>query len=208
MAALAPAWCAAVMGARLAKCRPVPHLIHFQKIFLSRGLMGRRALVSGFLTAFLFLGELAAARADDVSQGDAPFQNGDYSKAIKLLMPQARRGNAVAERDIRIMHFGGNGFARDSREAVKWFELSAKRGQIGAQVDLGIAYATGKAVQPSSVQAYVWFAAAASQRPTVKTIAAKYRDRIATQLPPDLLQMAQRMAAQFQATHYGDCGAE
>ncbi len=170
--------------------------------------MSRRTLVGGFLTAVWFFVGYAAACADDVSDGDAAFHNGDYSKAIKLLMPQARRGNAVAQRDVGIMHFVGNGFARDGREAVKWFKMSARQGQVGAQVDLGIAYATGDGVQPSPVQAYVWFAAAASQRPSVKTVAAKFRDHIATQLPPDQLQMAQRVAAQCQATNYGICGAE
>jgi hypothetical protein len=193
---------------RHAKCRSVQHLIYFRKNGLYRGHMSCRTMVGSFLAAILFFGGPAAASADTVSDGDAAFHNGDYSKAIKLLMPQARRGNAVAQRDIGIMYFGGNGFARDSREAVKWFELSARQGQIGAQVDLGIAYATGDGVQPSPVQAYVWFAAAASQRPGVKTVAARYRDHIATQLPPDQLQAAQRMAAQCQATNFGNCGPE
>jgi TPR repeat protein len=167
----------------------------------------RKALVASFLFAFWFLAG-PAAQADDVSDGDAAYHNGDYSKAIKLLLPQAKRGNAVAERDIGIMYFGGNGFARDSRKAVRWFARSARQGQTAAQVDLGIAYATGEGVEPNPVQAYVWFNAAASQRPGIKTVAAQYRDHIARNFSPDQLQMAQRMAARCQATNYKDCGVE
>ena len=170
--------------------------------------MGRKALVGSFLAAVWIFGSSPAVQADQVSDGDAAYHNGDYSKAKKLLMPQARRGNAVAERDIGIMYFGGYGFVRNSREAVKWFALSARQGQIAAQVDLGIAYATGEGVQPNPVQAYVWFSAAASQRPGAKTVAAQYRDQIAAKLSPDQLQSAQRVATRCQATNYRDCGAE
>jgi len=99
----------------------------------------------------------------------------------------------VAERDTGTMYFGCSGIAPDSHEAVKWFVLSAKQGQIGAQVNLGIAYATGEGVQRNPVQACVWFAAAASQR-TGKTVAAKFRDHIATKLSQDQLKKAQSMA--------------
>jgi TPR repeat protein len=167
----------------------------------------RKALVGSFLAAIWFSGG-PAARADDVSDGDAAYHNGDYSKAKKLLLPQAKRGNAVAERDIGMMYFSGNGFARDSRKAVRWFALSARQGQIAAQVDLGIAYATGEGIERNPVQAYVWFNAAASQRPGIKTVAAEYRDHIARKLSPDQLQMAQRMAVRCQATNYKDCGVE
>ena len=170
--------------------------------------MNSNALVGTILAAVWFLGGLSAVRADQVSDGDAAYHNGDYSRAKKLLMPQARRGNAVAERDIGIMYFGGDGFVRNSREAVKWFALSAMHGQIAAQVDLGIAYATGESIRPNPVQAYVWFSAAASQRPRAKTVAAQYRDHIAAKLSPDQLQLAQHVAAHCQATNYEDCSAE
>jgi uncharacterized protein len=169
--------------------------------------MSRKAFVGSILTGVVLFGGPIAVWADNVSDGDAAFHNGDYAKAKKLLMPLAQKGNAVAERDIGAMYFGGNGMAHDGREAVKWFALSARQGQIAAQVNLGIAYATGEGVQRNLIQAYVWFAAAASQRPG-KTVGAKYRDHIATELSPDQLQKAQGMAARCQATNYADCSAE
>jgi TPR repeat protein len=165
-----------------------------------------RTLVGTVLALALVFGR-AAAWADDVSDGDAAFHNGEYSKAVKLLLPLARHGDAVAQRDVGLMYFGGNGLAHDSREAVKWFSLSARQGQIGAQVNLGIAYATGEGVQRDPVQAYVWFNAAASQR-IGNSVAAKFRDHMATELSPDQLQGAESIAARCQATSYSDCSME
>jgi TPR repeat protein len=113
----------------------------------------------------------------------------------------------VAQRDIGLMYFGGNGFAHDSREAVKWFSLSARQGQIGAQVNLGIACATGEGTQRNPAQAYVWFNAAASQR-TGNSVASKFRDHIATQLSPDQLQKAESIANRCRATNYRDCSVD
>jgi TPR repeat protein len=170
--------------------------------------MSHNVLVGGFLAAVWYLGWPIGAPADQVSEGDSAYYNGDYSKAKKILMPQARRGNSVAQRDIGNMYFDGVGFVRNSREAVKWFTLSARQGQLAAQVDLGIAYATGEGVRPSSLQAYVWFSAAASQQPGVKTVAAHYREYVALKLSPDQLQLAQGAATRCQATNYEDCSAE
>ena len=147
------------------------------------------------------------AQADTASDGDAAFHNGDYAKAKSLLLPLAQQGNAVAERDIWLMYFGGNGFAPDSHEAVRWFLLSARQGQIGAQVNLGVAYALGDGIGRNPAQAYVWFSAAASQR-IGRSVAAKFRDRVAAEMTADQLQRAQVAAARCQATRYRDCGVE
>lgn len=166
-----------------------------------------RTLAGTILTVVLGFGGPAAAWADDLSDGDAALQNGEYPKAIKILLPLAEQGKAVAQRDVGLMYFDGNGFAHDPREAAKWFSLSAKQGQIGAQVDFAIAYTTGEGVQQNLVQAYVWFSAAASQG-VGKTVAARFRDHIATELLPDQLQMAESIAAQCRATLYSDCSTE
>ena len=169
--------------------------------------MMRDVPIRGALGAVLLFGGLVAAQADSASDGDAAFHNGDYAKAKRLLMPLAREGNAVAERDIGLMYFGGNGLAHDSHEAVKWFLLSARHGQIGGQVSLGIAYAVGEGVERNLALAYVWFSAAASQR-AGRTVAAKYRDHVAAELTPDQLQRAQGAAARCRATNYRDCSVE
>jgi TPR repeat protein len=170
--------------------------------------MGATGTLAGtVLTLALVFGRAAAAWADNVSDGDAAFHNGEYSKAVKLLLPLARRGNAVAQRDVGLMYFDGDGLARDCHEAVKWFSLSARQGQIGAQVNLGIAYATGEGVQRNLVQAYVWFNAAASQRVGI-SVAARFRDHMATELSSDQLLRAESIAAQCRATGYSDCSME
>ncbi|HEX3652255.1 MAG TPA: tetratricopeptide repeat protein [Rhizomicrobium sp.] len=118
-------------------------------------------------------------------------------------MPQAERGDAVAELDIGLMHFSGNGLPKDYSEAAKWFAASARQGQIGAQVNLSVLYATGNGVPQDRVRAYVWFSVAASRN---NSTAAKYRDHIASEITPDQLQAAQAMAGKCEASNYNDCG--
>jgi len=54
--------------------------------------MRRKAFAGSFLTVALLVEGPVAAWADDVSDGDAAFHNGHYAKAIKLLMPLAKKG--------------------------------------------------------------------------------------------------------------------
>jgi hypothetical protein len=157
-----------------------------------------------FLFVVLSIGA-TAVWADDVDDGWAAFQKGDYATALKLLMPMAQKGNAVAELDIGIMYFGGKGLPQDRREAAKWFKASAEQGVLGAQNNLGIAYATGDGVPRNLVLAYMWFSLAADQG---GTISAKYRDHVATELTPEELKSAQSLAAQCKDSKYQNCAPQ
>jgi TPR repeat protein len=148
-----------------------------------------------------------AMAADPSDDGDRAFENHDYPKAVRLLMPLAQQGNMIAELDIGLMYFGGNGLAQDDREAARLFLAAAQQGNFGAQTDIGIAYATGRGIPQDRVQAYMWFSVAASQQAaTGHTMSANYRDHIATELTPDQLQIAQDLAKACQAANYKNCG--
>jgi hypothetical protein len=119
-------------------------------------------------------------------------------------MPLAQKGNLIAEMDIGLMYYSGNGLPRDRVEGAKWFMAAAKQGNSGAQADIGIAYATGQGVPQDRVLAYMWFSVSASQQPGKSST--QYRDHIASELAPDELKRGQDLAEACKASNYQKCG--
>jgi TPR repeat protein len=144
-----------------------------------------------------------AAWADDVKDGDDAFERRDYATAAKLLKPQAERGDMIAELDIGLMYFAGNGLPHDEAEGARWVSAAARQGNSGAQTDIGIFYATGHGVPQDRVRAYMWFSLATAGN---SQSAAAYRDHVASELTPDQLREAQAMAEQCKASGFKDCG--
>jgi TPR repeat protein len=155
----------------------------------------------------LLLSVSHAAWADDIDDGDTALHKGNYETALKLLMPYAEKGNAIAELDIGILYFSGNAVPQDRVEAAKWFKLAAEQGSSGAQTDLGIIYATGNGGPKDLLQAYMWFSVAAQNKQKNTSYAEKYRDHVASELAPDDLKRAQAMTDQCLAAKYKNCGA-
>ncbi len=52
----------------------------------------------------------------------------------------------MAQSDLGLMHFGGQGVPVDEVEAVKWFRKAAEQGDAKAQYRLGIMYDEGNEV--------------------------------------------------------------
>jgi TPR repeat protein len=152
----------------------------------------------------LALASVGVAHADQERDGDAAFHNGDYKKALELLMPLAQQGNADAECDIGLMYFTGHGVPQDPAEGAKWFLAAARQGQIGAQVDIGIAYATGRGVQKDYVKGYMWFSVAADRGVEG---AKAYRDHVATEMTPDQIERAKRDAKLCLESNFKTCGS-
>jgi TPR repeat protein len=161
-----------------------------------------RSLTAALVLFFLFVG---AARAGDAEDGDTALHKGDYGTALKLLMPLAQQGNMLAQLDVGIMYFGGNGLPQNRVEGAKWFKEAAQQGSMGAQADLGIAYATGEGVPHDPVLAYVWFSLSASQNAGTDKAAAAYRDHVAGELTAAQLNQAQEIAKQCRTSNYRNC---
>jgi TPR repeat protein len=69
----------------------------------------------------------------------------------------------MAQNNIGLMYYSGEGVAQDYAEARKWFTLSAEHGYSGAQHNLGVMYQTGQGVPRDDAEARKWFTLAAEQ---------------------------------------------
>ena len=98
-----------------------------------------------------------------------------------------------AQTSLGGMYYNGQGVQRDYAEAAKWVRKAAERDYAPAQVDLGVMYWNGQGVPQDAVLAYMWLNLAATQEPD----AVRERDVAASQMTPDEIAEAQRMAREW-----------
>ena len=146
------------------------------------------------LTTLLGLVLLTAAHAGDLEAGLKALQRGDYTRALRELLPLAEQGNIVAQYNLGVMYFDGKGVPKDDTKAVKWYRLAAKQGDAEAQNNLGVMYANGEGVPKDDAQAYAWLNAAAEQGDDT---AEDNKKLIAERMTPEEHFQAQELARQY-----------
>ena len=96
------------------------------------------------------------------------------------------------------MYYHGDGVPQDYGEAMKWHSKAGEQGNASAQDSLGIMYAEGQGVRQDIVQAHMWFDLAAAQGDDK---AKENRDEAASEMTPDQIAKAQRLAREWMAKH-------
>ena len=66
----------------------------------------------------------------------AAYQSGDYATALRLWRPRAAQGVALAQNNLGLMYYNGQGLPQDYDEAAKWYRLAAEQGNATAQSNL------------------------------------------------------------------------
>ncbi len=95
----------------------------------------------------------APVLADELSEGFAAYQHGDYMTAYKLCLPWAQQGNGDAQMLIGLMYANGNGVDQSWPLAARWYQQAADQDQDVAENNLGQMYAAGRGVRRSYIQA-------------------------------------------------------
>src|SRR5271157_3614753 len=160
-----------------------------------------RRFIGGVLKASRFLtGVIVAvllpdgsAMAGGLEDCAAAYNRRDYAAAIQLCRPLAEQGDARAQTSLAGMYYNGQGVEQDYAEAAKWLRKAAEQGYAPAQADLGVMYWNGQGVPQDVVAAYMWLNLAATQEPD----AVRERDVAASQMTPDEIAEAQRLASEW-----------
>ena len=130
----------------------------------------------------------------DYQAGAEAYKRGDYDAAVKEFRPLADQGIAVAQYNLGLMSYQGQGMPRDYQEAAQWCRLAAEQGHAGAQVLLGTMYHLGQGVPRDDVLAHMWVTLAAAHGIEV---AVKWRDLFEKSMTPAQLAEAQRLAREW-----------
>lgn len=73
---------------------------------------------------------------------------GDYETAIREFTASAEAGLSVAQFNLGVMYFTGQGVKRDYQTALYWMTQAAEQGHVNAQFNLGTLYYNGLGMQP------------------------------------------------------------
>ncbi len=93
----------------------------------------------------------------------AALRAGDYTTAVSLLEPLAKKGDADAQNALGILYARGLGVERDYDEALRWYQKAVSQGHVKAQVNLGELYVDGKGVEQDHAKAASLFLLSAKE---------------------------------------------
>ncbi len=147
------------------------------------------------LAAVLSLGFAGAAQAE---RGDGVVTDrlDEKADAFRTWLPQALRGDSLAQFELGAAFSTGRSEPEDFAEAVRWFEKAAHQGNPRAQNGLAILYSRGLGVRRNYLEAYVWWDLAAErfEHGLRREQAIELRDLVAAFMTPEQRAQAKRLA--------------
>lgn len=108
----------------------------------------------------LSLGTFQLAHGDYEDGVNAAFK-GNFDLAFHEFSLAAEAGLDLAQYNLAILYFMGQGVEKDIAMAFKWTEAAAKQGHTAAQYNLGSLYFSGDGARKNIDQAVEWYSAAA-----------------------------------------------
>lgn len=102
----------------------------------------------------------SSVRADYEQGLDAAFR-GDYETAYREFSLAAEAGLDLAQYNLAILYFTGQGVDQNLEQAFRWTEAAALQGHLAAQANLGSLYMEGSGVEKDVETSIAWFTAAA-----------------------------------------------
>ncbi len=92
------------------------------------------------------LGWSLSTKASGLQDGIDAYNNGEYKKALSILLPLSESGNAIAQNHMGLMLAGGKGIKRNDNKAVYWFKMASKNGYDKAKQNLAFMQANGRGI--------------------------------------------------------------
>ena len=87
----------------------------------------------------------------------------DLGSDIDSIAQKAEQGDAIAQYNLGLMYYKGQGVLQDYKEAVKWYLKAAEQGHASAQFNLGLLYYRGQGVLQDYKKASKWYRKAVEQ---------------------------------------------
>jgi len=118
-------------------------------------------------------------RLSDWLAGSAAFENGDFQKALSLLLPLAEDGLLVAQAAVAQIYMEGLGVPPDPAAAMKWYVKAARRGDTSAEFMVGDALLSGSDGLDKNIEEGVCLlerSANKAYQPAQFTLSCLYRD--------------------------------
>jgi TPR repeat protein len=85
----------------------------------------------------------------------------DYAAALREFRIHAAEGDSIAQYNMGLMHYYGQGVPQDYAKALKWHKMAAEQGHADALFSVARMYNAGIGVARDYVEALKWFEKAA-----------------------------------------------
>ena len=130
-----------------------------------RKIVGMFALTGVLLMASAVSSTLCCktAWAESKPSSESPASNTSAVELQRLAKKFAEQGDAVAQFDLGVMYYNGNGVPKDYTKASKYYTLAAEQGLSSAQYNLGLLHEHGKGIPKDYAKAALWYSFAAEQ---------------------------------------------
>jgi len=96
-------------------------------------------------------------------EGQAAYDQGDFSVAFKIWRGLAKQGDALSQFNLGVMYSRGEGTQKNGKRALEWYMRSAEQGYAPAQFNLGAVYLQGDLTAIDEKKAAAWWQMAAEQ---------------------------------------------
>lgn len=103
----------------------------------------RALVIAAGLATILASGRALADAHSDANYADQTHQ---YHTELRILLPEATRGQAWAQNNLGNLYLNGNGVEQDDDQARIWFEKAAAQNDPGGEINLGQLYQNGYGV--------------------------------------------------------------
>jgi uncharacterized protein len=104
-----------------------------------------------------------SVQADELADARSAYEHGEFASAQNRFLPLAKKGDALAEFYLGLIHENGQGVAQNYKKAGEWYQKAANHGIAVAQNNLAMMYSQGKGLPQDHKQALKWFSKAAAQ---------------------------------------------
>ena len=140
----------------------------------------------------------------EIRGGDyVAYDRADYSTALRIWLPQAEQGDAIAQTYVGEIYEKGLGLAPDFQVAAHWYRKAAQQNHSRAQINLGHLYEKGLGVDQDQQQALNLYRLASGIRDDAllfaSTLNATYVPREQFETQSVELRQQQRQVAKLQA---------
>ena len=116
-----------------------------------------RLKVGFAIFALLFCLNVKADYEDGVNAAFA----GEFDTAFREFSIAAEEGLDLAQYNLAILYFTGQGVEQDYEQALRWTAAAAKQGHVNAQFNLGSLYLEGQGTRQDNELGIDWFKRAA-----------------------------------------------
>jgi uncharacterized protein len=73
-------------------------------------------------------------------EGVAAREAGDHATAVRKFIESAEGGLAIAQYNLGVLYYTGNGVEQSFEKAFEWTQKAAEQGHVNAMVNLGVLY--------------------------------------------------------------------